>query len=123
MIYCVFSIHDEKAEAFLPPFILPNANMAKRVFADCINSDTHQFGSNPADFTLFELGQFDDSEGQFLLQRTKKSLGNGVEFRSLDRPKSPEIGNGTEQETNESVPPLGNVASIQSGSTGQDSAE
>lgn len=92
MIYNVFSVYDEKADAFLPPFILPNAKMAKRVFADCINSDSHQFGLNPSDYTLFELGQFDDANGQYLLQRTKQSLGNGVEFRSLDRPRSPEIG-------------------------------
>lgn len=92
MIYNVFSVYDEKADAFLPPFILPNANMAKRVFADCVNSDTHQFGLNPLDYTLYELGQFDDSNGQFMLQRTKQSHGNGVEFRSVDRPRSPEIG-------------------------------
>lgn len=92
MIYNVFSIYDEKADAFLPPFILPNVNMAKRVFADCVNSDTHQFGLNPSDYTLFELGHFDDANGQFTLQRSKQSHGNGVEFRSLDRPRSPEIG-------------------------------
>lgn len=96
MLFNVFSIHDAKAEAFLPPFILPNDQMAMRVFADCINSDEHQFGKNPEDYTLFVLGQFDDAAGKFLMQRTKQSLGNGVEFRSLDRPRSPELNNGKE---------------------------
>jgi hypothetical protein len=107
VIYNVFSIYDEKADAFLPPFILPNVNMAKRVFSDCVNSDTHQFGLNPTDYTLFELGTFDDANGQFMLQRTKQSHGNGVEFRSLDRP--PEIGtNGKDhsEATRQQVPQL-----------------
>lgn len=94
MIYDVFAVHDSKAEAYLPPFILPNSAMAKRVFADCINSNSHQFGANPPDYTLFRLGQFDDSSGQFLLERASQSLGNGVEFRSIDHPISPELGNG-----------------------------
>lgn len=91
MIYEVFSIYDAKAEAYLPPFILPKAAQAKRAFADCINSDTHQFGANPADYTLFTLGQFDDERGQYILQRAPISLGSGVEYRSPDRPISPEI--------------------------------
>lgn len=82
MIYEVFSVHDQKADAFLPPFILPRVAQAQRVFADCVNSSDHQFGAHPADYTLFRLGQFDDSSGQFLLERSKQSLGNGVEFLS-----------------------------------------
>lgn len=84
MIYDSFAVYDEKAEAFLPPFILPNVAMAKRIFSDCVNSDTHQFGKNPYDYTLFRLGQFDDSSGQFLLERSKQPLGNGVEFIRTD---------------------------------------
>jgi hypothetical protein len=109
VIYNVFSIYDEKADAFLPPFILPNANMAKRVFSDCVNSDTHQFGLNPMDYTLYELGQFNDADGQFSLQRTKQSHGNGVEFRSLDRPRSPEIG--TNGKDHSETPQLSHVQS------------
>lgn len=105
MIYDVFAIYDDKAEAYLPPFILPNEKMAKRVFADCVNSDTHQFGANPADYTLFYLGQFDDNNGEYLLQRSKHSLGNGVEFRASDRPKSPELGKNGKAQVEE-IPPL-----------------
>lgn len=90
MIYEVFSVHDSKADAFLPPFILPRIAQAQRVFADCINSPDHQFGAHPADYTLFRLGQFDDSQGQFLLERYKQSLGNGVEFKATDDPTAME---------------------------------
>lgn len=81
MIHHIFSVYDEKAQAFLPPFFLPQTAMAVRVFTDCINSDDHQFSKHPADYTLFLLGNWDDAEGAIHLREGKKSLGNGVEFR------------------------------------------
>lgn len=64
MIYKIFSVFDEKAKAFLPPFFLPEKAMAVRVFSDCANDVNHQFGKHPEDYTLFELGNFDGSSGQ-----------------------------------------------------------
>jgi hypothetical protein len=120
MIYEVCSVYDEKAEAFLPPFILPKVAQAKRVFADCVNSDDHQFGQNPADYTLFRLGQFDDASGQYLLERAKQSLGNGVEFRAPDQPISPEIkANGKKP----SIAQVPDEPPVQSGSASENPTE
>ena len=119
-IYNVFTVYDEKAEAFLPPFILPKVAQAERVFRDCINSTDHQFGQNPADYTLFRLGNFDDENGQFLLERSKQSLGNGVEYLQLELADTDEdLRNG--QDT--SIQAQRNVASLQSDSTGENSTE
>ena len=38
MIHNIFSVYDNKAEAFLPPFVLPKREMAIRTFADSINN-------------------------------------------------------------------------------------
>lgn len=104
MIYSVFSIYDSKAEAYLPPFILPKQAQAKRAFADCVNSESHQFGANPADYTLFELGTFNDEDGQHLLHRANISLGNGLEYLEpdnthgdADNGRPPEKKNASEQ--------------------------
>ena len=84
MIHCIFSVYDAKAEAYLPPFILPKTEMAQRVFSDCVNSEDHQFGRHPADYTLFHLGTFDDITGEFEPHRNvKQSLGSGVEYVDL----------------------------------------
>ncbi len=61
MKHRIFSIFDVKAQAYLPPFCLGETGMAVRVFSDCVNSSDHQFGKHPGDYTLFELGSFDDS--------------------------------------------------------------
>lgn len=75
----VFTVYDQKAEAFLPPFFVPSVGLATRAFTDCINSKDHQFGKHPADYTLFNLGTWNDDDASFDA-RTKKSMGNGVEY-------------------------------------------
>lgn len=89
----MFSVYDEKAQAFLPPFFLHAEGMARRVFGDCVNSNDHQFGRHPQDYTLFLIGEFDDGTGTFT-SSSKQSLGNGVEFIK------PELANLPEEVTN-----------------------
>lgn len=84
MKHLVFSIHDVKAGAFLPPFILPRSEMAARVFSDCINSEDHQFGKHPEDYTLFRLGWFDDELAEYKLEPAPISEGNGVTYLNLE---------------------------------------
>ena len=123
MIYSVFSIYDSKAEAYLPPFILPKQAQAKRAFADCVNSDTHQFGQNPADYTLFELGNFNDEDGQHLLHRANISLGNGLEYLEPENIHGELDNAGPKEKTNASEQTISSRPSIQSGSAGERATE
>lgn len=93
MIHNLFTIHDVKAMAFLPPFILPRSEMAVRTFSDCINSKDHQFGAHPEDYTLFRLGRFDDETAKYILEDAPYSIGNGLEFVN---PETPDSANGTQ---------------------------
>lgn len=79
MIYLVYSVYDDKAKAYLPPFFLPTEGMAKRTFADAVNDHNHQFGRHPEDYTLFYLGKFDDSNAEFSTE-TPKGRGVGLEY-------------------------------------------
>jgi len=81
MQHLLFTVYDEKAEVFTAPFFVPTLGLATRAFADCVNSEDHHFGKHPQDYTLFGLGEFDDSDASFK-HKAKKSLGNGVEFIS-----------------------------------------
>lgn len=76
----VFSIYDEKADAFLQPFFMSKVGEAIRAISDCLNDPAHQFSKHPSDYTLFVIGEFDDSTGS--LTDEKKSLGNLVEFKT-----------------------------------------
>lgn len=75
----IFTIYDEKAEAFFPPFYMPNKSMAVRQFGDMVNDNKSQISLHPHDYTLFQLGQWDDNTSSFE-EMKKTSIGNGVEF-------------------------------------------
>lgn len=81
MIHKMFTIFDSKAEAFLPPFFLPTKAMAVRVFTDCVNDEEHNWGKHPEDYTLFQLGNWNDSSAVIEMDEPKIAVGNGMEFR------------------------------------------
>lgn len=109
----MFTIYDEKAEQFLPPFVLPQTNMAKRTFADCVADPKHAFSRNPADYTLFEVGEFNADTGHVVGREAKTSLGNGVEYlKPISAPDAEALDrqNGAMDNPLEAHPTMGNIA-------------
>jgi hypothetical protein len=77
-----FAIRDTKAEAFTrPPIFVQATGLAIRLFTDAANDQENEIGKYPADFTLFEVGEFDQVEGK-LIPRAGGilELGNGLAF-------------------------------------------
>ena len=75
MEHNIFTVFDQKAKAYLPPFFLPRPEMALRVFTDCVNDPTHQFGKHPADYTLLQLGDYDDDTREVLTELAEQTGG------------------------------------------------
>jgi len=65
MKHNIFTIYDSKAQAYLTPFFMHQDGMALRVFADCINDNSHQFGKHPEDYILFNIGSWEDDKAKF----------------------------------------------------------
>jgi len=80
MVLKIFCVFDQKAKAYLPPFCMTNEAVACRVFADCVNDQGHAFGRNPKDYTLFEMGEFDDGSGTLESHQVPLVVGSGLEF-------------------------------------------
>ena len=80
MIQKMFTIFDQKAKAYLPPFCMVQDGQALRAFSDCVNDATHAFYRNPGDYTLMEIGAYDDSNAS-IKQITPIVLGLGLEFK------------------------------------------
>lgn len=78
MILKTFSIFDSKAEAFLPPFFSPTAAVALRNFEGAANDQDHAFHRHSADYTLFELGEFDDASGSITTHKAPINLGTAL---------------------------------------------
>lgn len=105
MEHKIFSIYDQKAHAYLPPFTLPNSDMALRTFADCVNADGHAFNRHPSDYTLCELGVYDDSDAKIIPLDIYISLGVGIEFYKHPSPTEDQ-NNGDQQPERNDAPIL-----------------
>lgn len=80
MIFKVFTVFDSKVEAYLQPFFMPAKGAAIRAFTEIVCDVNHAFGKHPEDYTLFEIGSFDDSNAKLDMYPTPLSLGVGIEF-------------------------------------------
>jgi len=93
MIHEIFSVYDSKAGAYTQPFYAVNRRVAIRMFSELANDPNHAFGMHPEDFTLFELGSFNDQDGTIDQLDVKTSaLGKAMEYQR------PEPGNGKTME-------------------------
>ncbi len=63
MLLRAFTVYDSKVEGYLRPFFMQTPNEAIRAFTELVNDPQHQFGKHPEDYTLFEIGTFDESNG------------------------------------------------------------
>lgn len=79
MKHNIFAVYDSKAEAYTTPFFDHAEGRAIRTFADCCNDPGHQFGKHPADYTLFQIGEYDDSLGT-IDSTLVRSIQNGLQL-------------------------------------------
>ncbi len=59
----IFSVLDRKAELFARPFFEATQGTAIRVFSDAVNEGDHAFSKHPEDYSLYHIGDFDESTG------------------------------------------------------------
>lgn len=83
MILKMFSVYDSKVEAYLTPHFMRSRGEAIRAYSQASNDPQTQFAKNPADFTFFEIGEYDDSTGNVKMYDVKFSLGTALELQTL----------------------------------------
>lgn len=81
MIYKVFTVYDSAAEAYMTPFFVVATGQALRSFGDAASDPAHDFGKHAADFTLFEIGRYDDATGRIEMLDAHVNLGTALEYK------------------------------------------
>jgi len=81
MKYKVFAIYDGAVEAYLNPFHLRSVAEAIRSVQDLVNDPKMRFHQHAADYTLYEVAEYDDCKGQFYPHQSFKNLGVLKEFQ------------------------------------------
>lgn len=94
MITKAFSVFDSKSEVYGAPYFNQHPGVAVRVFTDLVNDPNTVIAKHPEDFTLFEVGSFDDSKGVMLPLGTPINLGVASVFISKIVPKEVNIPGG-----------------------------
>lgn len=80
----IFTIRDDKAAAYLPPFYARQNGEAIRMFQDSLTNSQTNFSKWPADFVLFELGEYNEETGVITPLDAPKALGNGLDFKPAE---------------------------------------
>lgn len=65
--FVVCAIRDSAMDAFLRPVFVPSVAIAQRSFVDEVNraADDNTMYKTPDDFSLYELGSWDEATGEF----------------------------------------------------------
>lgn len=75
-----FTVYDLKAEFYMKPFFCLATGEAVRSFADAINDPQSPFYKHPDDYTLYEIGTFDEQIGE-LSSVPPVNLGSALNFK------------------------------------------
>lgn len=81
MFLKVYSIYDSGVEAYMQPFYARAKGEAIRMFTNTVNDVSTVVNAHPDQFTLFEIGVFDDKAGMVDCFAAPLSIGNGLEFK------------------------------------------
>lgn len=98
MLFKVFAIYDSKAQAYYPPFFQATVGLATRIFGDMANNPESTVGRYPADYTLFEIGTYDDQTAKMVAGKAHVSHGIALEYVENQKDVFSDLGQGAEEQ-------------------------
>lgn len=87
----IYSIFDSATQGYIQPFFMQSEAAARRAFKNAASEVDHDFNKNAQDYTLFHLGEFDQSTGIHTILPAPISLGNALTFRDMSATPIPEL--------------------------------
>lgn len=85
MLFTVFSIFDSAIKTWLPPMYARNKGEMLRNFADAVQDANSKLAKHPGDYSLFELGTFDDDKCIFDMLKAPVRLCLALDFVKQDQ--------------------------------------
>lgn len=81
MLHKIYTVFDSASGFYHKPFFTRSKGEAIRSIMDVLSDKAHDLSKYSADYTLFELGTFDDNTGMYNTHEPK-TLGCLIEFKS-----------------------------------------
>lgn len=88
----VFAAHDSKLGVFMTPFFMQHLGQASRAWEDLCNDSQSIIAKHPADFVLYEIGEFDDDKGLLTHHTPLIRVSSALEARASKQDQLP-LGN------------------------------
>jgi len=67
----IFAVYDNKAKVYSQPFTNVNNETAIRIIQNCVKNPEHQYAQNPEDFSLYNIGEYDDNTSEIVSKSDK----------------------------------------------------
>jgi len=80
----MYTVYDSKTQAYLQPFQARTRGEAIRSFTEAVNDQKTMFYKYPSDYTLFELGEWDDEDGKITMLEAKTNIGLATHFKRVE---------------------------------------
>lgn len=80
----MFAIFDAAAKAFGPPMVFHTNGLALREFEDIARNEKSQLNKSPADFTIWEIGEYETDNAVIESAVAPKALAQATEY--VNRP-------------------------------------
>jgi len=82
----IYNVYDSKAETWGMPLFYDCRANAIRSLGEAVNKNTedNQIAKYPADFTFFEIGEYDRETGSITSYETKVNLGLAIEYKKAE---------------------------------------
>jgi len=77
----IFSIYDQVTKVYSTPFFCANSAHGQRLFRNAVNDPNSEIKQNPQDYSLVELGRFDDETGAIEYTPLNMNPINGSSFK------------------------------------------
>ncbi len=71
MLHKIYSVFDEKANAYALPYFIASEGLALRAFSDACNDKNTSLNKHPVDYTLWCLGEYDDNSGAIISEKPR----------------------------------------------------
>lgn len=78
----IYTIRDDKAAAYLPPFYARQDGEAIRMFQNTMSDSQSNFAKWPEQFILFALGEYNEDTGVITPLDAPRAIGSGVDFKN-----------------------------------------
>ena len=82
----MFSAYDRKLGVYYSPFSFLHLGQALRAWETICTDGQSMMSKHPADFVLFEVGEFDDDKGELVAHNPIRQVATALEV--VDRQKS-----------------------------------